>query len=133
MPDPGGVQLDPADPDAVFGFVADNQRKGISRVPAVTLHATWAWSAERWDVPDGDLVDQLVTGASDWFDPTSIVSTAVRRWRFAAPADPWPEPCWIDDEHRVVVAGDLFAGPKVEGAHDSGIAAAEAVDSFMSR
>jgi len=133
IPDPGGVQLDPADRDAVFGFVADNQRKGISRVPAITLHATWAWSAEQWDVPDGDLVDQLVDGATDWVDPTSIVSATVRRWRFAAPADPWPERCWIDDEHRVVIAGDLFAGPKVEGAYDSGIAAAAAVDSFASR
>ena len=132
VPDPGGVQFDPSDPDAVFGFVADNQRKGISEVPAVTLHATWAWSVEHWDDPVDVVTDRLVDGATEWVDPSSIVSATLRRWRFAAPADPWAERCWIDDEHRVVVAGDLFAGPKVEGAYDSGVAAADAVDAFAS-
>ncbi|MEQ8438974.1 MAG: FAD-dependent oxidoreductase [Ilumatobacter fluminis] len=131
VPDPGGVQLDPADPHAVFGFVADNQRKGISDVPAVTLHASWAWSSDQWDDSDADVTEQLVAGASEWVDPASIVATTIRRWRFAAPAAPWPDPCWVDDEHRVVVAGDLFAGPKIEGAFDSGLAAAAAVAGFV--
>ena len=131
IPDPGGLQFDPGDPDAVLGFAADNQRKGISDVPAVTLHATWAWSAQHWETPDHDVVDQLVAASVDWIDPPTIVASMVRRWRFAAPVDPWPEPCWIDDEHLVVVAGDLFAGPKVEGAFDSGLAAAVAIDSFV--
>lgn len=131
IPDPGAVQLDPADPDAVLSFVADNQRKGISGVPAITLHATWGWSAAHWDAPDHDIVAHLIDAAADRVDADSIVSSTVRRWRFAAPADPWPDRCWVDDEHRVVVAGDLFAGPKVEGAYDSGVAAAVAVDSFV--
>lgn len=130
VPDPGGVQLDPAHPTAPLGFVADNHRKGISTVPAVTLHATWAWSTEHWDLPDDEIAERLLDAASDWSDPAAVVDTTIRRWRFAAPSDPWPDACWVDDEHRLVLAGDLFAGPKVEGAFDSGIAAAHAVRSL---
>ena len=97
----------------------------------MTLHTTWAWSAAHWDAPDHVVADQLIEAAAGWVDADSIVSTTVRRWRFAAPADPWPDRCWVDDEHRVAVAGDLFAGPKVEGAYDSGLAAADAVHSFV--
>ena len=131
IPEPGGLQFDPADPDGVLGFVADNQRKGVSDVPAVTVHATWAWSLAHWDAPDDVVTDRLIAAVGEWVDPASIVEATIRRWRFAAPADPWPERCWVDDEHRVVVAGDLFAGPKVEGAYDSGVAAAAAVDAFV--
>ncbi|MCB0965602.1 MAG: FAD-dependent oxidoreductase [Ilumatobacter sp.] len=130
VPGPGGVQLDPADPDAVIGFVADNQQKGISAVPAVTLHAAWAWSEAHWDEPDDAVATALLDAASEWIDGDRVLDVAIRPWRFAAPAEPWPDRCWVDEEHRVVVAGDLFAGPKVEGAFDSGLAAAAAVRAF---
>ena len=40
VPPPGGVQQ----PDGIFSFVADNATKGVSAVPAVTLHAGPVWS-----------------------------------------------------------------------------------------
>ena len=36
-------------PDGIFSFVADNAAKGISAVPALTLHAEPGWSEEHWD------------------------------------------------------------------------------------
>jgi renalase len=130
VPEPGGVQLDPA-AAATFGFVADNQRKGLSDVPAVTMHATWAWSDEHWHDDDRQLAASLVEEAAHWFDHRHVVDAVVRRWRFAAPATPWPDTCWSDEERAVVVAGDLFAGPKVEGAFNSGLAAAAAVQGLV--
>ena len=51
-----------------------------------------------------------------------------KRWRFATPRSIWPDPCWTpDDIGSLAVAGDAFAGPKVEGAALSGIAAAHAL------
>ncbi len=130
VPAPGGVQFDPADAGQPFGFVADNAMKGISEVPAVTFHATQPWSAEHWDDDTDTLRDLLIERALPWIGTAGVVEAQVKKWRFAGPVMPWPEPCWVDDEHRVVLAGDLFAGPKFEGAFDSGLAAADAVAGF---
>jgi renalase len=130
VPDPGGVQLDPADPAAPFGFVGDNQAKGISPVPAVTFHATQPWSLDHWDDDTDALRSSLLARAAPFLGDATILEAQVKKWRFAGPREPWPDPCWVDEEHRVVLAGDLFAGPKVEGAFDSGVAAATAVASL---
>jgi predicted NAD/FAD-dependent oxidoreductase len=131
VPEPGGVQFDPADPGEPFGFIADNAMKGISSVPALTFHATQPWSLEHWDDDTATLESLLVERARPWLGDATIVEAQVKKWRFAGPIEPWPDACWVDDEHRVVLAGDLFDGPKVEGAYNSGMAAARAVAEFM--
>lgn len=127
VPEPGGVQLDPADAASPFGFVGDNQAKGISPVPAVTFHATQPWSLEHWDDDTESLRAALLERAAPFLGEAEVVAAQVKKWRFAGPRQPWPDACWVDEEHRVALAGDLFAGPKVEGAFDSGVAAATAL------
>ncbi len=128
VPDPGGLQFDPADAEEPFAFVGDNQAKGISAVPAVTFHATQPWSTEHWELPVDQLRERLLLRAAPWLGRAAIVDAQVKKWRFAGPVEPWPDPCWVDAERRLVLAGDLFAGPKVEGAFNSGRAAAAALD-----
>lgn len=130
VPEPGGVQFDPTDAEEPFGFVGDNQSKGVSDVPAVTFHATQPWSRDHWD-HDGERVrEALLERAAPWIGDATVVEAQIKKWRFAGPVEPWPEPCWVEPERRVVLAGDLFAGPKFEGAYDSGRAAADAVESL---
>jgi renalase len=126
VPAPGGVQFDPADAASPFGFIADSVAKGISDSPAVTFHATQPWSREHWDDPPADLESALVERARRWTGDARIVAAKVAKWRFAGPVRTWPEPFWSDASRTIVVAGDLFAGPKFEGAFNSGLAAAEA-------
>ena len=124
VPAPGGVQ----DPNENISFVADNATKGISDIPAITLHASPAWSLEHWD--DDDLGEQLTDMARPWIGTANIVESQVKKWRLATPTAIWPEPCWTDDDHRIVIAGDAFAGPRVEAAHNSGLAAGNAAISL---
>jgi hypothetical protein len=124
---PGGVQFDPADADAPFGFVADNLAKGISPVPAVTFHATQPWSLDHWDDDESTLASLLLERAAPFIGDATVLEAQVKKWRFAGPHAAWPDPCWVDEQRRIVIAGDLFAGPKVEGAYNSGVAAADAV------
>ncbi len=129
VPEPGGVQLDPHDDAAPFAFVADNQRKGISTVPALTCHATVPFSHDRWDDPTDVLERDLLDRALPWVGDARVVASQVKKWRFATPTEPWPDPC-CPLPGGIVLAGDAFAGPKVEGAFASGRAAAAAARAF---
>ena len=123
IPSPGALQ----NPDGVFSFVGDNQAKGISPVPAVTFHANPQWSAEHWDTPHDKAEELLRSAAGAYLGNASILASNFKRWRFATPQRNWPDRFWSNDAGNMVVAGDAFAGPRVEGAALSGLAAAEAL------
>jgi predicted NAD/FAD-dependent oxidoreductase len=119
----GGCQLE----DAVLSFVGDYVSKGVSGVPALTVHASDAWSAAHWDDGDDSILAALTEAASPWIGGAALVEVQVKRWRFATPLTISDEPCWIAPSGDIVAAGDAFAGPRVEGAHNSGLAAAHAL------
>lgn len=125
VPAPGGVQA----PNPDVTFVADHGAKGISAVPALTLHAAADWSLARWDDDRDHVHADLRTLAGPWLGGAGIIESQVKRWRFATPQRTWPQPCHTIDggPAPLVLAGDAFAGPRVEGAFTSGLAAAEAV------
>jgi predicted NAD/FAD-dependent oxidoreductase len=121
LPESGGLQS----ADDVFSFVGDNASKGISPEPALTFHANPSWSEDHWET--ADVLDLLIAEAEPWLGDASIIESQVKKWRLATPRSIWPDPCWTTAEGSIVLAGDAFAGPKVEGAHNSGIAAAHAL------
>jgi renalase len=123
LPESGGVQ--PV--DGTFGFIGDNMSKGVSSVPAVTFHATAEWSQAHWDDDRDLLADLLVEATREWLGDALIVERQIKKWRFATPRSIWPEPFWMSPDGSVSFAGDAFAGPRVEGAHNSGVAAAAAL------
>jgi predicted NAD/FAD-dependent oxidoreductase len=121
---PGGRQH----PDEVFSFVGDNRAKGVSSVPALTLHANPDWSLAHWDDEPAVLESALRAAAAPYVGDSPVLAAQVKRWRFATPRTTWPDPCWrADSTAPLVFAGDAFAGPRVEGAYSSGLAAAAAV------
>ncbi len=134
VPEPGGVQLT----DGLWSFVADNQRKGISAVPALTLHATPDVSATRWAEADEALRHDLLGAARPWLGDAGIVATEIVRWRYAQPTAVRPERCVVvagtpgGHPGPIVIAGDAFGGPRVEGAFLSGKAAAARLDNAES-
>ena len=126
LPPPGALQQ-PDDP--VFTFVADNQTKGISDVPAVTFHCAHKLSADLWDLDDGSVLARLHQDLRRYLGPALVEDVQVKRWRYAGPVEPHPKPCAlvVDQPGPLVVAGDGFGQSKVEGAFLSGLAAAETV------
>jgi predicted NAD/FAD-dependent oxidoreductase len=119
-------------PDDVFSWIGDNQAKGISDLPAVTFHANPEWSNSHWDTPHDEAHRLLRELASAHLPDASIVQSEFKRWRFATPRSIWPEPCFVAGPGEtcaapapLALAGDAFAGPKVEGAVLSGLAAGD--------
>ncbi|NDB06032.1 MAG: FAD-dependent oxidoreductase [Acidimicrobiia bacterium] len=123
IPAPGGLQ----NPDTVFSWIGDNVAKGISPIPAVTFHANPEWSAQHWDDDAETGLTLLTEAAAPYLGGATIVASEYKKWRFATPKKLWPEPCHATADDTLVFAGDAFAGPKVEGAVLSGLAAGAVV------
>lgn len=115
---PGGLQ----NPDETFSFIADNAIKGISSTTALTLHANPQFSLEHWDTPIEDVQRLLLERAKPWIGDATVVTSQIKKWRLATPLTIWPERYWAND--MIVLAGDAFGGPKIEGAALSGLSAA---------
>jgi predicted NAD/FAD-dependent oxidoreductase len=118
LADSGGLQ----NPDETFSFIADNAIKGISSATALTLHANPQFSLEHWDTSIDDVQRLLLERASPWIGDATVVTSQIKKWRLATPLTIWPERYWAHD--MIVLAGDAFGGPKIEGAALSGLAAA---------
>ena len=111
----------------VVAWIADNQHKGISRRPAVTIHGAPGFSATHLDEDPAQWVAALLAGAADHV-AAGVVSATGHRWRYAQPAATLDSGCAvIDGPGPVVLAGEVFAGARVEGAYLSGEAAGAAV------
>lgn len=123
VPAPGGVQG-----EGHFTFVGDNRAKGISDVPALTLHADPAWSLARWDDEPAATHEALLQIAAPYIGNARVIASQVKRWRFATPQRIWPDAHWSPEAYSsLAVAGDAFAGPRIEGAALSGVSAAAAL------
>jgi predicted NAD/FAD-dependent oxidoreductase len=120
---PGGIQS----PTPELSFIADNVAKGVSATPAITVHAAAPWSEAHWDDDLDVLRADLLDMVRPWLGDATVIEAQVKKWRFATPRTPWPDPCWVADGGAIVLGGDAFAGPQVEAAHNSGLAAAHAV------
>lgn len=122
LPEPGGM-WPLGEP---LAWIADNHRKGISAAPgAVTLHAGPEFSQSYWDAPDDEVVGRLVEAADDWLG-AKIKRSFVRRWRHSKPLWTYHQRArFCPEPAPMVFAGDAFAGPRVEGAVLSGMAAAQ--------
>lgn len=122
LPEPGAV-----DPDSgPIDWMADNQAKGVSASQAVTIHASAEESRRLWDLPDAEVLSSLVRAAELGSPPIAGVAQ-VQRWRYARPVVSQPERCLAASGlPPLVLAGDAFGEPSLEGAALSGLAAAEA-------
>jgi renalase len=120
-----------------IAWLTDNLVTGASRTPAVTVHATAAYSRAHWDDPATEVARDLLDAAASHLG-TSAIGVYVHRWRHAAPIGPPPGPDdGIDPEAPALIdrtagaplaiAGDGLTAGRIEGAARSGLAAADAL------
>jgi hypothetical protein len=122
IPEPGGLHLGPEP----VRWVADNRMKGISpSETTVTIHAGPLFS-ERHYSSSSELVASLITDAVQQHLGSMVLETEVHRWRYSEPTHIYAHRALLAiDAPPLAIAGDAFAGARVEGAALSGIAAAD--------
>lgn len=122
LPEPGGM-WSLGEPIA---WMADNYLKGISpSVGAITIHAGPEFSQAHWNDADDSIMNTLIQAAGNWISQ-NVTSYRIVRWQYSKPLWIHSEPCLaIDMPEPLVFVGDAFAGPRVEGAALSGLAAAD--------
>lgn len=122
IPEPGGVFM-PGEP---ISWMSDNQQKGISDVPAVTIHAGPEFTREHYETSPDEVARLLIDAAYDYLGEAEVVRFQVQRWRYSHPSVMHPEQTLFTTEPAsLAFAGDAFNGARVEGAVLSGMAAAE--------
>jgi predicted NAD/FAD-dependent oxidoreductase len=127
LAEPGAI--DPV--DGPIDWMADNYLKGISAVPAVTIHATPEFSRAQWDASD-EVITEALLDAAQLESSVLPGSIQIQRWRYARPSVEHPERfLQLSGVPPFVCAGDAFGGAKVEGAALSGAAAAEAIENAL--
>jgi len=125
VPEPGGMQVkgEPLD------FIGDNQRKGISSVPALTIHAGPEWSRSHYGDDEAVITERLISLAGDRLGTDlapAVVDSSLARWRYSWVTNSHPDPFLVASEvPPLLFCGDAFGQPKVEGASLSGLATAD--------
>lgn len=114
-----------------LAWVARNSSKPGRQVgpDSWVLHANPEWSKRHLDDPPAAIEVALMDAfckATKRSLPWPVHLDA-HRWRFALPGDCLTAPCIVEPGLAVVACGDWCAGPRVEGAVISGLAAAREV------
>ncbi len=124
IPPLGGLALE----TGPVAWLADNQQKGLSPKPAVTLHASAAFSREFLE-SDPETVQRSLLDAVRTYVPAETVETVqAHRWRYSRAAKRHPEPFLkLELPFSAHLGGDGFGIGNVEGAFLSGKAMAEAL------
>lgn len=120
VPSPGYVEID----DGPVAWIADNRTKGISDIPALTIHASPDFSERNWDRDREEAGRDLLSAAAPWLG-SGVVETSVHEWRYARPERTYDATfARVSDHPPLLIAGDAFVAARVEGAAISGRAAA---------
>ena len=125
IPAPGSLRF----AEGLVAWVVDNQQKGISATPTLTIHAGAEFSRKRLEYTDSDvnfLGAELISELGEWIAPWEVDSFQVHRWRYSIADGRYPEPLLAAQTPApLLFGGDGFGMGNVEGAFVSGRALAE--------
>lgn len=127
LPEPGALQR----PDHSISWIADNRRKGLfaSGHATLTIQVNPETSAARWGEADTEVLTWMATELEPWLAPgAQLHPITLKRWPNAIPLGLYPARyLMLEAPAPLLLAGDAFNGPRVEGAVLSGWAAADAL------
>ena len=123
IPAPGGIWPIGGEP---ISWIADNQQKGISQQPSITIHAGAEFTKQHFNTDHDIVVERLLNASRPYIGKVTIVNYQLQRWRYSIPTALHDKATHLDTTIApIAFAGDAFHEARVEGAALSGLAAAE--------
>ncbi len=123
LEEPGYLKMPAGGP---LDVIADNQIKGSSSLPAVTIHSSHDFAEENWDRPREEVIE-LMTELALPHVGSKVVQADYHRWRFAHRKGESDRSFLQVEGLDLWLAGDSFSTAKVEGAVLSGLDAAGSI------
>jgi predicted NAD/FAD-dependent oxidoreductase len=123
--DPGLREGHLVPPDGPIAWIADNHDKGVSEIPAVTIHSTPSYARDNLEADAPVWLEDLL-GEFERLTGTPVVTATAHRWRYSMPTNPLGIGC-LDLGNGIWLAGEAFSGARIEGAFTSGKAVAAAL------
>lgn len=112
----GGIILE----NQPISWIADNFQKGITQIPTVTIHASSAYSAKRFDDNVDEVAKDMLSSVNQYVNSENIVSSQTHRWRFSNATKRYEAHFYQIENQAIYLAGDGFGIGNVEGAFLSG-------------
>ncbi len=112
----GGIILE----NQPVSWIADNFQKGITQIPTVTLHASAAYSAKRFDDDLQEVAKDMLSSVNQYVKPENIITFQTHRWKFSNATKRCEEYFYQIENQPIYLAGDGFGMGNVEGAFLSG-------------
>ncbi len=117
--------------DGRIAWLADNAHKGTSLVPSLTIHSSPEFAADHLDDDPSSWAGLLVEAAGSYLQ-CGVTAALGHRWRYAEPTEVFDTGSMLlETSPPLVLAGEAFAGAKVEGAALSGLSAARKVAALL--
>lgn len=112
----GGIILE----NQPVAWIADNFQKGITEMPTVTIHASGAYSAKRFDDDLQKVANDMISSVNQYVNPENIISFQTHRWKFSNATKRYEKPFYQIENKNIFLGGDGFGMGNVEGAFLSG-------------
>ena len=135
LPEPRYVE----NPSPEIRGIFDQNFKGISAGKSVlVIHGSPTISKTLYDAPEDLVIETLLCASRPFLGLPPLpepVKVSLHRWRYSDPETTYPQLFYSEVEREgsspLIIAGDAFGGPRVEGAFLSGLAAAEKLKSLL--
>jgi renalase len=117
------------EPAAGIDWIADNSIKHqTGGSAALTIHSGAEFTRHYFDAPHQRVAAAIIDAVHPWLG-SKVESWQLQRWRYARPRNPLAVATLaLDDTHPLVLSGDYLGAPaRIEGAFDSGVAAARSI------
>jgi predicted NAD/FAD-dependent oxidoreductase len=112
----GGIILE----NQPVAWIADNFQKGITEIPTATIHASAAYSAERFNDDLQEVAKELLLSVNQYVKSENIISFQTHRWKFSNATKRYEKPFYQIENKNIYLGGDGFGIGNVEGAFLSG-------------